>query len=943
MSSFQQIAPAEGSWVIRKSGERREARPGHVAKVIRGTDGRISLRVQWLTEREQDVVPLDQVECGLRVGFEVWHAPEMADSALLGLGIVVAERLIGGRKQLLVDFLGAGQRLWMPWERLRFAKGPAFRFGRGDKGGPHAAERFRLRNLANALELWNENTGALSRFDIDPLPHQIHLVHHILASGNLNWLIADDVGLGKTIEAGLLIAALRQRNVARRVLIVVPAGLTRQWQEDLKLKFGLDDFRIYGADFSIDDVGHWKLYDRVIASMDKLKGDGHLDKILAAEPWDLVIFDEAHRLTRKQWGMKFQRSDRYRLAESLRRRTSNFVLLSATPHQGRADQFVALLELLRPEWSDAFENLELDSSILSRMVFRNRKSDVTDIDGNFVFHGQTSRMIQVDSSPELLELERQLHAYLEQGYQAAKAKGGQQANAIGFVMTVYRKLAASSIVTLQKALVRRLARLQSQAVAEVVRQNEIDDRFSGEWEEAHDTGRQEFFVGEIGRLKTLVAECSAAAEEDDKMRAFLEKIIAPILERNADERVLIFTEYRGTQDYIVDMLAERYGAGRVHIVNGSMDVEERRAAIAAFEEDGQFLVSTEAGGEGINLHRRCNILVNFDLPWNPMRLAQRIGRLYRYGQKKHVVAFNLQGIASADELIVSKMYERLEQVAKDMSPVMDSTTEALVSDIVGELASLIDVEDILEDAMRAGVSRTDERIEEALRRAQESSKLQRDLFHHAVSYDSNAMSGAFAVGLDHLRAFLFGMVTALGGSVHESRLHPGRAWRLDLPDAITSVVAGLGREPLVTFDRALPSESAKVLLLDLDHALVRYLLGIATHYDFEGLTAAIAYEEGRYVMTGMLRWQDERGRRMRQEYVALAMDGAAGAITNPASFSAWLLSPASTGGGIEDDRRARDAVQDKADEAMDAALAARSNTSLHPENAEGLTAAWASA
>src|SRR5690606_23891257 len=225
-------------------------------------------------------------------------------------------------------------------------------FRTGDQGGPEAAERFRLRNLAHALALWNENTGALSHFDIDPLPHQIHLVHHILSSGNLNWLIADDVGLGKTIEAGLLIAALRQRGVARRVLLVVPAGLTRQWQEDLKYKFGLDDFRIYGAEFTISDPTHWKLYDRVITSLDKAKGDAHMANLMAAEPWDLVIFDEAHRLSRRQYGKKLEKSDRFRLAEALRARTRNVVMLTATPHQGNQSQFQALLELLRPELNE---------------------------------------------------------------------------------------------------------------------------------------------------------------------------------------------------------------------------------------------------------------------------------------------------------------------------------------------------------------------------------------------------------------------------------------------------------------------------------------------------------------------------------------------------------------------------------------------------------------
>ena len=936
--AIESIAPAVGGWVIARNGDGREQRPGQILKVMRSND-RISLTIRWLAEGREDVIALDRVECGLRRGFDVWHVPENRHEATFGLGTVIDKRSLGGRQQLLVDFAAEGLRAWVPWERLRFVKGPAFRFKHADKGGDEAAERLRLRNLAYALELWNENTGALSKFDIDPLPHQIHLVHHILASGNFNWLIADDVGLGKTIEAGLLIAALRQRQVARRILVVVPAGLTRQWQEDLKFKFGLDDFLIYGADFQINDHAHWKMYDRVIASMDKLKGEGHLAQILSAEPWDLIVFDEAHRLTRRQWGMKFERSDRYRLAERLRDRTPSLLMLSATPHQGRSDQFTALLELLRPELVDEFANLEVDASVLSRMVFRNRKSDVTDMDGNFVFYGQTSRMVQVDSSPELRELERQLHAYLQQGYNAADRASGQQGYAIGFVMTVYRKLAASSIVTLQKALVRRLARLQSVGMAEAARQAGLDDRFAGEYEESLDTPRDEFFTGEVERLKTLVEECRVAAENDCKMMAFLDEIVAPILHGNPEERILIFTEYRGTQDYIVEELARRYGAGKVHVVNGSMDVDERRQSIATFENDGQFLVSTEAGGEGINLHRRCHILVNYDLPWNPMRLAQRIGRLYRYGQKLHVLAFNLQGVASADDLIVSKMYERLEQVAKDMAQVDDATSEKLVRDIVGELAELVDVEDILEEARTAGVSRTAERIEDALRRARESSELQRALFQHAVSYDGDALRAAFPMSMEHLRSFVFGMVLNLGGGVGESRRYPGKAWRLMLPDSVAAAIPGLAREPLVTFDRELIQEP-HMISLDMDHALVRRLIAQARDYDFQGLTAPIRLDGFGHVVTGMLRWQGERGQRLRQEFMAVGLDASGKASVNPREFSDWLLGPAQTMPMPLGAKQRTEEVRAAADETLDGALAERSNRNLHPESREWLTAAW---
>ena len=182
-----------------------------------------------------------------------------------------------------MDFPETGTRVWLPYENLKQIRGVRHAFARPREPFRGDAERFRLRCLAYALELWNENTGALSHLDIDPLPHQIHLVHQILASGNLNWLIADDVGLGKTIEVGMLLAALQQRDVFRRILIVTPAGLTQQWKDELHFKFGMSEFQIYGVDFEVNDGRHWRLYNHVIGSIDRFKAEGHKESLLGAD------------------------------------------------------------------------------------------------------------------------------------------------------------------------------------------------------------------------------------------------------------------------------------------------------------------------------------------------------------------------------------------------------------------------------------------------------------------------------------------------------------------------------------------------------------------------------------------------------------------------------------------------------------------------------------
>jgi superfamily II DNA or RNA helicase len=937
------LRPVVGCWVNARHGEGREQHPGQVLKITEGA-GIAYVTVRWLRSRNEEVLPVADVGCGLQPGHDVLHVPRSQIQRSYGLGRVLTSRTLGHRHQLLVDFPRDGERVWLPWQRLRFAKGPVFRLRHGDWGGAEAPERLRLRNLAFALQLWNENTGSLSRFDIDPLPHQIHLVHHILSSGNFNWLIADDVGLGKTIEAGLLIAALRQRRIAKRILIVVPAGLTRQWQEDLKLKFGMSDFLVYGADFTVADPVHWKLYERVIASMDRLKSGAHLEALMEAGQWDLVIFDEAHRLTRRQNGRNFERSERYRLAEALRPMTEHMLLLTATPHQGRNDQFSALLELLRPEMRQEFSRLDENPDLLSDMVFRNRKSEVIDQSGKFVFHGQTSRMIRVERNEAMVSLESELRSYLRRGYQTSESLGGSQARAIGFVMTIYRKLAASSVVTLQKALQRRLTRLRGEMDVTGEGEDPEDERFEGEWEERRIgfSDPKEFFSGEIEQLERLIGNCSLVAEDDHKIQAFMDKVIHQILQRNPDEHVLIFSEYRGTQDYIVDVLARRFGSDAVHVVNGSMGVEERLDAIQAFEEQGQFLVSTEAGGEGINLQRCCHMLVNYDLPWNPMRLAQRIGRLYRYGQQKHVLAFNLQGEESADEQIVGQMYQRLERVARDMASVDDANQARLVGEIVGELADLVDVEEILKQAVGTTLQQTEQRIDDALERAKDAAELQRKLFAHAASFDAAELEGAFQVGLPHLRAFVFGMVRLLGGSVNEARSGAGNLWRLTLPEQLSRGVPGVGSYPLVRFEREV-TDREDAILLDLDHPLVISLLEHATHYDFQGLTASVDLSGAQYVSTSVLRWQDDAGRRLRQEFLAVMVDPRGTPVSNGKAFSDWLLTPVENQEPRVDRPEERAAAVEVIDAVHQRLLAERSDATLQPENAEWLTAASSTA
>ena len=417
----------------------------------------------------------------------------------------------------------------------------------------------------------------------------------------MNWLIADDVGLGKTIEVGMLLSALFRRKKFRRILIVTPAGLVQQWKDELHYKFGLSDFQIYGEDFQINSYRHWRLYDHVIGSVDRFKSDINKPLLLQAESWDLVIMDEAHNLSRTQYGLKYQSTERFRLAAALRKKTDSILLLSATPHQGKQDKFQALLEILRPELKRDILSLSFNPDILLQMVIRNNKADVTDADGNFIFQGKIARAIKLSLTDQEMEFDKNLQRYLRDGFSASKSKGGMVGRAIGFVMTIYRKLAASSIAAIEKALTRRLKRLREgyiENAQDTSIPEGVDLRYVGEWEEGFEGQGREFFKGEIRSVENLIQKARELLGRDSKSQSFLEEIIDVILGSNPDEKVLIFTEYRATQGYLSNLIEERYGAGSVSLIHGGQKHNDRQKAIELFEEKGQFLISTEAAGRG---------------------------------------------------------------------------------------------------------------------------------------------------------------------------------------------------------------------------------------------------------------------------------------------------------------------------------------------------------
>jgi superfamily II DNA or RNA helicase len=888
----EDLLPVRGSWV------RRPAAPNRLGMVLdrRQAAARPELRVKW--QDGEEWVPLSDLRSGILQDWIVQDVPLSATRNPLGPGRVVGHRALGGREQALVQLDRTGRSVWLPYENLRRIKDARSRYLRSETNVPDHPERFRLRLLAHALENWNLLTGSLDRLDVDPLPHQIQLVHRILSSGNFNWLIADDVGLGKTIEVGLLLAALKRMGRARRVLVVAPAGLVRQWQDELKFKFG-EDYLIYGHDFEVNRPDHWKLYDKVIVSLDRAKRDDHVASLRQAGGWDVVVFDESHKLSRYADG---SRAQRYRLAEMLRPLSDAFLLLSGTPHQGYVDRFMALLELVRPDLAPQIQTLEANPEIVREMILRNRKSDVTDADGNFIFRGHQVHRVPIEPSAETREFQRLLNDYLQRGYRAGDA-GGTSGRAIGFVMTTYRKLASSSIAAIQNALQGRLERLRGDvpsAAADTPAQGDLELADLAEGGDDQDSladsvaisSTREFFDHEQNLLTALIAKAEVVRAEDEKLRIFLEQAADRLMA--AGKKLLVFTEYRATQTYLRNALESRFPhAGEVLQINGSMKLDEKIEAIKNFNEsDNAFLISTEAGGEGLNLHRACHVMINYDLPWNPARLVQRIGRLYRYGQRETVVVVNLHARDTFDTAAIDLMMSRVAQIAQDMAPVGTEFNDRLHADILGNLLENLDLASILQAASTMQLDRTREQIEDAVAHAQRARALQEEIFSHVDGFDPNALGGTIGFTMRHVGAFIRHMLPMIGIRI-ERETHDGAVLEIRLPEDRRGAFAEFDQRTVVrvTTDRRLAQRLGDVLLLDFESAFFRHLIDEAQSQKFDGLYASIDTGKGERgaLAAFRLRWQNDQGEPLTEEFLPVFLGADGKAEVNPPFLTSFLI------------------------------------------------------
>ncbi|MFP4343587.1 MAG: helicase-related protein, partial [Anaerolineales bacterium] len=558
---------------------------------------------------------------------------------------------------------------------------------------------------------------AISVSQVDPLPHQIEAVYHYaLQSPRLRFLIADDPGAGKTIMAGLILKELQYRALVRRVLIVAPGHLKYQWQRELKERFNepftLIDRHVMHASWA-ENV--WEEHAAAIASIDFLKQPDVRETLRSAR-WDLIIVDEAHKMSAYVYETSRQRkvdkTQRYRLGELLSQQTEHLLFLTATPHKGDEENFRLFLDLLRPGFFAQPELLQESVESQDNPVFiRRLKEDMLTFDGRPIFPPRHVHTVRFRLTAEEQALYNGVTRYVQDYFDRAKEN-----RSISFALMILQRRLTSSTHAIHRSLERRIAKLEAllqlpekirEAPEDYLRAQNLSaeeladlpeeerERIEERLEHLTIAQNLEQVRAEIAQLEVLSAQAERVRRQEieSKLVALRDDVLAHLGER----KLLIFTEFTDTLDYLAgDGQGDRpLGKLRewgydVVTIHGGLHMDARIAAEHEFRDRAQILVATEAAGEGINL-QFCSLMVNYDIPWNPNRLEQRMGRIHRYGQDREVHIWNLVTRDTREGQLLERLFAKLEQMRQDLGD--------RVFDVIGELLPGTRLDELLRDAI----------------------------------------------------------------------------------------------------------------------------------------------------------------------------------------------------------------------------------------------------
>ncbi len=712
------------------------------------------------------------------------------------------------------------------------AQGDAFRL---------AAEAYRF-HLAHLFD----PVLAVHTSLVEPLPHQITAVYsEMLRRHPLRYLLADDPGAGKTIMAGILIKELIVRGDVRRCLICAPGSLAMQWQDELWYKFQLR-FEILTRDsFETALSGNpFAEKERVIIRLDHIARNERLQAQLERTDWDLIIIDEAHKMSASFWSGELKRTRRYQLGQKLSQITRHFLLMTATPHNGREEDFQLFLALLDP---DRFEGRFREGvhqvdirDIMRRMV----KEELRRFDGRPLFPERRAYTINYQLSPAEARLYRAVTDYVRAEFNRAdQLLDDRRRGTVGFALTVLQRRLASSPAAIYQSLSRRRQRLERRLQEVEAQRQQLEqwppDDFNLNAEELEDL--DDAPAEEVERIETSVMDAATAAltvaelEAEINTLINLERMAAQVTQPDHSKwnelasllqetqimldaagqrrKLIIFTENRDTLDYLYLQMSTLFGRPDTIVqIHGGLSREQRRAAEERFRNhpDVHFLLATDAAGEGINL-QRAHLMINYDLPWNPNRLEQRFGRIHRIGQTEVCHLWNLV----AGETREGYVYQRLLSKLQAESNALDEK----VFNILGELFRERPLRELLLEAVRYGDQpEVRARLEQAVENAVDRDRVRQMLETQSLITHTLDLSQIEHIRADmeryaarrlqphYIRAFFLAAFTQLGGALRERE--PGRYSITHVPAVIRhraehmgAPVPVLSRYDRVCFDK----------------------------------------------------------------------------------------------------------------------------------------------
>jgi len=630
-----------------------------------------------------------------------------------GIGTLVNVQKVFSQSYAEVFFEIPRENVTLPEDDLIILAAPDIKL----KSGTYSPSgQFVLRLLKDQLKAFTTQEGIQSagNFKILTLPHQVLAVSFVMDQFKPRALIADEVGLGKTIEAALIYEELKARGMVKNILIIAPSGLCEQWKDEMKLKF-FEDFVVYDrAMFASlkklygEETNVWSVRDRVIASIDFVKpkatnGDldqwtirnrewhnAHVVEALLSAHFDLVIMDEAHKLTKDASG---EETARYKIGKALYDATPVLLLLTATPHQGDSAKFKNLLNLIDPYLF--YKDSDITPEDVKKVMVRNNKRAVVDLQGNRIFKQRITSLFIIERDPiqdkPEIELYEAVSDYVSQFYDHARQQNNRT---MMFLLLIFQRMVSSSSRAILKSLSIRLNVLQEakrgfKAQHQASSENDVDlenlEEMAAEEQlqilDKHPALKNyQLLDVEIRELEKCIslAQKATVGRNDTKFLKLLEIIDEfKIREHDPSLKFIVFTEFVETQRYLNDCLTSL--GYQTAMIRGSMSSDDRLKEKRRFQDEAQFLISTDAGGEGINL-QFCWIMINYDLPWNPMRLEQRIGRIDRIGQGHDVKIVNFQLKDTVERRVRDVIEAKLETIKEEFNDGEDK-----LADIVSTL------------------------------------------------------------------------------------------------------------------------------------------------------------------------------------------------------------------------------------------------------------------